>query len=122
MSHFIEVCEYGIVHAQCRCPGKKTVRTVPCGTPEEHAPAEERPVLTTKGQPKPEDIYTTHGDPWSDPPRAKVCLLCGALVGSTVGHYEWHFPPVRQAVKRPMTGDMHLHNPTTAEGDKGVGD
>lgn len=40
MIHFIEQCEYGMVHAQCRCPNpSKTVRTVKCNRAEEHAPS-----------------------------------------------------------------------------------
>ena len=34
--------------------------------------------------------YFTHGNPYSDPPRAKVCRLCGALVGDENLHDQWH--------------------------------
>lgn len=30
VSHFIERCIHGTLVSQCRCPGPKTVRTVPC--------------------------------------------------------------------------------------------
>jgi hypothetical protein len=28
--HFMQVCEYGFVHGQCRCPGPKTEHAVKC--------------------------------------------------------------------------------------------
>jgi hypothetical protein len=36
--------------------------------------------------------YYTDGDPYSDPPRAKVCSLCGALVSQDYAgtHDGWH--------------------------------
>ncbi len=31
-SHYVEKCQHGIVHGQCRCPSRnKYVRYVPCG-------------------------------------------------------------------------------------------
>lgn len=47
--HFVEKCEYGFVHAQCRCFSydKQTVRVV-CDRPQEHAPVEEKPVSTNR--------------------------------------------------------------------------
>ena len=36
--------------------------------------------------------YQTHGDPYSDPPRARVCSFCGALVGDETQHDLWHEP------------------------------
>ena len=32
-SHFVEVCEYGYRHSQCRCMGPKSVKSVNCDTP-----------------------------------------------------------------------------------------
>lgn len=34
--------------------------------------------------------YVTHGDLYSDPPRARVCLRCGSLVGDEDRHNNWH--------------------------------
>jgi hypothetical protein len=34
--------------------------------------------------------YRTHGDPYSDPPRSKVCRKCGALIGDEPSHSRWH--------------------------------
>lgn len=34
--HYVEVCEFGKVHSQCRCPGPKTRRVVECNRPETH--------------------------------------------------------------------------------------
>lgn len=34
--------------------------------------------------------YRTHGDSFSDPPRAVVCTDCGALVADTLVHNGWH--------------------------------
>lgn len=47
--HFVEKCEYGHTHAQCRCPSydKQTVRVV-CDMPQAHAPVEEKPVSTNR--------------------------------------------------------------------------
>lgn len=37
----MEICEYGQVHGQCRCPSpSKTKRQVPCTTPDTHATIE----------------------------------------------------------------------------------
>lgn len=42
-SHFKEVCEYGHVHAQCRCPDpNKTTRAVVCNDPQ-HKPTAATP-------------------------------------------------------------------------------
>lgn len=30
LGHFMEKCEHGIVLSQCRCPGPKLIRRVPC--------------------------------------------------------------------------------------------
>lgn len=39
MSHYREVCEYGMTHGQCRCPSKdKEVREIRCSAPTQHAP------------------------------------------------------------------------------------
>lgn len=35
-------------------------------------------------------MYRTHGDPFSDPPRAVVCIRCGAVVADEAAHTEWH--------------------------------
>lgn len=38
MSHFKEVCPYGYVHSQCRCPDpNKTVRAIDCPNPQRHS-------------------------------------------------------------------------------------
>lgn len=34
--HFKEVCEFGLIHKQCRCLGERTVRHVKCDRPEGH--------------------------------------------------------------------------------------
>lgn len=31
MGHYREECKHGIIRGQCRCPGPKTVKIVPCG-------------------------------------------------------------------------------------------
>lgn len=37
MSHYKEVCQYGKVHSQCRCPDpNKTVKNVTCNMPDSH--------------------------------------------------------------------------------------
>lgn len=36
IGHFKEVCEFGLIHNQCRCPGGRTVRHVKCDHPEDH--------------------------------------------------------------------------------------
>lgn len=39
MAHFINMCEYGYVHGQCRCPSKdKHVNKVKCTTPSHVGP------------------------------------------------------------------------------------
>ena len=30
--HYMAVCEYGIVHEQCRCPGPKETLQIKCNT------------------------------------------------------------------------------------------
>lgn len=30
IGHWVEVCRHGVIKAQCRCPGEKTVQVVPC--------------------------------------------------------------------------------------------
>lgn len=47
--------------------------------------------------------YVTHGDPYSDPPRAKVCTLCGALVGDQEQH-NWFHEHRRIATERAAGG------------------
>jgi hypothetical protein len=38
VTHFIEICEFGATHKQCRCPDKnKPVRKVTCTVPDQHA-------------------------------------------------------------------------------------
>lgn len=38
MSHYQEVCQYGFVHGQCRCPDpNKSTRKVDCTNPDSHA-------------------------------------------------------------------------------------
>ena len=38
MTHYIELCEFGGVHAQCRCPARdKPVTKVKCDMPEKHS-------------------------------------------------------------------------------------
>lgn len=42
--HYQEVCEYGTVHGQCRCPNPtKTIRKIACPTPEKCQPEEVPP-------------------------------------------------------------------------------
>jgi hypothetical protein len=36
MSHFVEICEFGKVHAQCRCIGPKLVKNVKCNMSDRH--------------------------------------------------------------------------------------
>jgi len=38
----------------------------------------------------PEAEYITHGDPYSDPPRARECTTCGALVANEALHSMFH--------------------------------
>jgi len=38
MTHYKELCQYGWLHAQCRCPGPKEVRRVECDLPHRHRP------------------------------------------------------------------------------------
>ena len=36
-THFREVCQFGVVHNQCRCPGNRIERTINCDRPSEHS-------------------------------------------------------------------------------------
>ena len=36
MSHFKKVCEFGVVHSQCRCAGPHAIRPVKCDVPYLH--------------------------------------------------------------------------------------
>jgi hypothetical protein len=45
MSHYREVCQYGWIHAQCRCPGPKTAVSVSCTDPEHAAAALQVPTV-----------------------------------------------------------------------------
>lgn len=37
-SHYAELCQYGQIHAQCRCPSSnKTITTIVCDRPSQHA-------------------------------------------------------------------------------------
>lgn len=47
----------------------------------------------------PSPHYATHGDPYADPPRARVCVTCGLLVGDEELHDAWH----ERADPRPVT-------------------
>jgi len=59
-AHFVEMCEYGIVHAQCRCPSKdKTVHTIKCNVPEAHL---EKALETPPPTEKAPDDMIGHGD------------------------------------------------------------
>lgn len=46
-THFQEVCEHGTVVAQCRCPGPKSVKIVPCPS---NCPYKKKDKDATKGK------------------------------------------------------------------------
>lgn len=54
-AHFVEVCQYGTVHAQCRCADNcKATRQIDCPTPEKCQPvAEEFRSSLEEVEPKP---------------------------------------------------------------------
>jgi hypothetical protein len=47
--HFRDVCEFGFVHRQCRCPStNKTEHSVKCDRPSEHDLVTSAPILPSK--------------------------------------------------------------------------
>lgn len=56
--HFKEVCEFGCVHGQCRCPNpSKSIRRVTCDVPEKHRTTTESSMIGKKSI---DDRFTYH--------------------------------------------------------------
>lgn len=77
----------GMFHADCTGISIEPARGTP-GTPHRREATEGPCPCAAQGHRSLR--YATHGDPYSDPPRAEVCRRCGLLVGDPELHDRWH--------------------------------
>jgi hypothetical protein len=103
-AHYKEVCEFGRVHAQCRCIGEKKTINIRCTMPDSHMvkPSHSSGIEVEqitggtidagKTQDEVDEAvgYTRNGMS-QDPIRTlPTCQICGAVFMDRKRHVEWH--------------------------------